>query len=119
MTGQEFLELAARARKTSPGADITSLVGGFRIDSHLDTRLSAISLGTQKKFPITAAWVGDPRVLFMDEPGAGLDAQAREFLVDRCRRHGSCSTILFTAHDVDFVAAAGAQVITMDQSHCG
>ncbi|MHB8347991.1 MAG: ATP-binding cassette domain-containing protein [Acidiferrobacterales bacterium] len=115
MTGQEFLEFVARAKKTSPGADVASFVHGFRIASHLGTRFSATSLGTQKKFLLTAAWIGDPRVLFMDEPGNGLDAQAREFLVDRFRRQGLCSTILFTAHDVDFVTATGAQVITMDQ----
>lgn len=112
--GREFLEFVARTKGTTPHERLDSIIAGFGLTPHLDTRFKAMSLGTQKKFLLAAAWIGRPGVLLLDEPANGLDAQAREFLVRLFQHERSHSTILFSAHDADFVTATGAAIVTME-----
>lgn len=114
MTGREFLEFVALSRHVPPDDETDFVVRGFRLEPHLATRFSAMSLGTQKKFLIAAAWIGDPRVLLLDEPANGLDTSAREFLADLIRRRAACSTVLLSVHELDFVQAVGATVLPME-----
>jgi ATPase subunit of ABC transporter with duplicated ATPase domains len=72
-----------------------------------------MSLGTQKKMMLCAAWIGAPRVLLLDEPSNGLDLASRDRLVQLLRHWGRESAILFAAHDEEFVSACGAAVIEM------
>ena len=113
--GRELLGFVAMAKKIRVDSDILALVHDFGLDAHLNTRFAAMSLGTQKKFMLSAAWIGDPAALLLDEPSNGLDIDARIFLAQLFQEKGQRSTILFTTHDTDFVAATGAAVITMDQ----
>lgn len=112
--GREFLEFVARAKGAVLNHDLERIVAGFELTPHLETRFKAMSLGTQKKFLLSAAWIGHPCVLLLDEPANGLDAQARQFLAGLFRRGAPRLTILFSAHDADFVAATGAGIVAMD-----
>lgn len=114
MTGRAFLNFIAMAKKVELGPDILDLVHNFGLNVYLDTRVDTMSLGTQKKFLLSAAWIGDPQVLLLDEPSNGLDAKARELLVHLFQERQHRSTVLFSAHDADFVAATEATVLTMD-----
>lgn len=114
MTGRALLNFIAMTKKVELGPDILDLVHDFGLNNYLDTRINAMSLGTQKKFLLSAAWIGDPQVLFLDEPSNGLDVKARELLVHLFQERQHRSTILFSAHDADFVAATDATVLTMD-----
>ena len=91
MTGRELLNLVAMAKKTVVMQDMLALVNGFGLDAHLNTRFTAMSLGTQKKFLLSAAWIGDPLVLLLDEPSNGLDVDARVFLPSCSRRKGDAA----------------------------
>ena len=115
MTGRELLDFVAMAKKTVVMPDILALTHSFGLNPHLNTRFAAMSLGTQKKFMLSAAWIGDPLVLLLDEPSNGLDVDARSFLAKRFHEHAQRSAILFTTHDADFVNAAEATVIKLEQ----
>ena len=114
MTGRALLNFVAMTKKVELGPDILDLVHDFGLNVYLDTRIDAMSLGTQKKFLLSAAWIGDPQVLFLDEPSNGLDAEARELVVRLFQERQHRSTVLFSAHDADFVVATNATVLTMD-----
>ncbi len=115
MTGRELLEFVATAKKTLLGSDVLAVVHGFGLYVHLNTRFKAMSLGTQKKFMLSAAWIGDPRVLLLDEPSNGLDMGARRYLADLIRYKGQRDCVVFTTHDMDFVSASAASVLHMEQ----
>ncbi len=115
MTGRELLDFVAMAKKTPVGSDILALVHGFDLNMHLNTRFKAMSLGTQKKFLLCAAWIGDPRVLLLDEPSNGLDMNARRYLADLIQDKGQRDCIVFTTHDADFVSATAATILNMAQ----
>lgn len=115
MSGIELLEFVAMAKKTRLGAEIMQLVEQFGLSQYLNTRFSAMSLGTQKKFMLCAAWIGEPQVLLLDEPSNGLDIAARELLAGLLQERRQSRLILFSTHDADFIAACAAKVLSMEQ----
>src|SRR5690606_6030036 len=82
MTGEELLNLVAAAKRTGIDALVEGLVGDFRLRPHLGKRFDAMSLGTQKKIMLCAAWIGAPKVVILDEPSNGLDPVSRDRLVE-------------------------------------
>jgi ABC-2 type transport system ATP-binding protein len=113
MTGEEFLQFVAALKHARVDARVRELIVAFGLDEHMASRFDAMSLGTKKKMMLCAAWIGAPRVFLMDEPGNCLDLAARVHVIWLLRREGRENTIIFSAHDEDFVAATGATVINM------
>ncbi|HEY3777400.1 MAG TPA: ABC transporter ATP-binding protein [Rhizomicrobium sp.] len=113
MTGNELLQFVASIKRAKIGGNVHALIGEFELSAHLDTRFDAISLGIQKKMMLCAAWIGAPRVLLLDEPSNGLDQAARTSLARLLGTSSQNGTVLFTAHDADFVATTEASVIAM------
>ena len=52
----------------------------FRIEQLLNTRIIMLSSGELRKFQLTKTLLTNPRVLIMDNPFIGLDAQTRDLL---------------------------------------
>ncbi|QGQ18635.1 ATP-binding cassette domain-containing protein [Cellulomonas sp. JZ18] len=84
------------------------------------TRARQLSGGQRRRLDVALGVVGDPELLFLDEPTTGFDPQARlEFweLVERLRDEGT--TILLTTHYLDeaerladrVVVVAGGRVV--------
>jgi len=91
-----------------------------------------LSLGEQRRVALAGVISLDPRLLVLDEPGAGLDPLAREQLMTRlvewvagahaaeARRgdagdtHGARS-LAFSSHDLDEVARRADRVIVLDR----
>jgi ABC-2 type transport system ATP-binding protein len=60
-----------------------------------------LSVGQQRRLALTIAVAHEPRVLFLDEPTAGLDVQSRAELHDLVRELGSRgTTIVLATHDM-------------------
>lgn len=113
MTGDELLHFVASARRTAIDGMVERLIAAFDLARHMRTRFDAMSLGTQKKMMLCAAWIGAPRVVLLDEPSNGLDLASRERLVRLLRHWGRANVILFATHDEEFVSACGAAVTGM------
>jgi ABC-2 type transport system ATP-binding protein len=113
MTGEELLHFVAAVKRTGIDAIVNDLIGAFDLARHLRTRFDAMSLGTQKKMMLCAAWIGAPKVLLLDEPSNGLDLASRDHLIRLLRHWGRENAILFAAHDEEFVSACGAAVVEM------
>jgi NitT/TauT family transport system ATP-binding protein len=81
--------------------------------NHKPTELSG---GQQSRVAIARALVNRPRILFMDEPFASLDAITREELqkdlLQICKEQHT--TILFVTHDIGEAVYLGDQVSVMD-----
>ncbi|CAO2641510.1 ATP-binding cassette sub-family A member 7 [Lemmus lemmus] len=83
LTGREHLELFARLRGV-PKAQVaqTALSGLVRLGlpSYADRLAGTYSGGNKRKLAAALALVGDPAVVFLDEPTTGMDPSARRFL---------------------------------------
>jgi len=75
LTVRESLELyAGYFRAPLPTAEVVSLVG---LESKADERTGRLSGGQQRRLDVGMALVGDPELLFLDEPTTGFDPSAR------------------------------------------
>jgi ABC-type multidrug transport system ATPase subunit len=88
-----------------------------------EVRAERLSGGQRQRLAIAAALVHDPEVIFLDEPTAALDPQARRALWSVLRDlHSSGRTIVYTTHHLDEAEAlcdrvaivTGGRVVALD-----
>ncbi len=78
LTGRENLVMLARLRRVeNPGGVADDLLARFGLADAAGRRVSAYSGGMRRRLDIAMSLVGDPPILFLDEPTTGLDPQAR------------------------------------------
>jgi len=78
LTGRENLVLVARLRHLrGPGAIADDLLRRFSLTEAGGRRVAAYSGGMRRRLDIAMSLIGSPPVIFLDEPTAGLDPQAR------------------------------------------
>lgn len=72
------------------------------LEEKLDARVGKLSGGQKQRLAVACALIGDPKLLFMDEPTTGLDPQSRRQLWDIIRRFKDAGrTVLLTTHYMD------------------
>jgi ABC-2 type transport system ATP-binding protein len=78
LSGRENLVLVARLRHLEgPGAIADDLLARFSLTEAAARRVSTYSGGMRRRLDIAMSLIGDPPVIFLDEPTAGLDPQGR------------------------------------------
>ncbi|MBQ1052269.1 ATP-binding cassette domain-containing protein [Micromonospora sp. C51] len=78
LTGRENLVLIAKLRhQRDPGAIADDLLARFSLTDAGDRRAATYSGGMRRRLDIAMSLVGNPPVVFLDEPTTGLDPQAR------------------------------------------
>jgi ABC-2 type transport system ATP-binding protein len=80
LTGTENLRLMADLRHLGRRAGprrVTELLERFDLTDAADKLLSAYSGGMRRRLDLAMTLVGDPRLIFLDEPTTGLDPRSR------------------------------------------
>ncbi len=80
LTGRENLVMMARLRHASRAearAAADRLLARFDLLDAADRRVGTYSGGTARRLDIALSLVGEPQVLFLDEPTTGLDPRSR------------------------------------------
>jgi ABC-2 type transport system ATP-binding protein len=78
LSGRENLVLVARLRhRTDPGRIADDLLERFSLTEAATRRVATYSGGMRRRLDIAMSLIGHPPVIFLDEPTAGLDPQAR------------------------------------------
>ena len=72
----------------------------FRLDDKRKERVGRLSGGQKRQVSIACALLGEPKVLLLDEPAAGLDVEYREDLIQllKEKKEAGC-TILYVGHE--------------------
>jgi ABC-2 type transport system ATP-binding protein len=103
LTGRENLVLVARLRhQPDPGGTADALLARFGLDEAAQRRVATYSGGMRRRLDIAMSLIGDPPVIFLDEPTTGLDPQGR-LEVWRAVRDlaGRGTTVLLTTQYLD------------------
>jgi len=98
LTGRENLQLIGALRRL-PNAKqrAAELLADFRLEDAADRLASTYSGGMRRRLDIAMSLVGNPKVIFLDEPTTGLDPQNRIAMWDMVRElAGTGTTVLLT-----------------------
>ena len=78
LTGRENLVLVAKLRHLKDSGTIADeLLERFSLTDAAARKVSEYSGGMRRRLDIAMSLIGDPRIIFLDEPTTGLDPQAR------------------------------------------
>lgn len=89
---------------------IGELSGQFSLDGVLRRKAGKLSGGWQRRVSIAMALIGEPQILFLDEPTLGLDVIARHDLWDVIRAMKGKVTIVLTTHYMEEAAALSDRI---------
>jgi ABC-type multidrug transport system ATPase subunit len=101
------------------GADeveITAAVRLLGLDGRLaDQRVSGLSAGQRRRVAVAVLVARRPELWLLDEPHAGLDADARDLLDTTVRRAAAAgATVVFASHELDRADALADRVVVVD-----
>lgn len=86
-------------REAAVKVELGRVVEAAGVEALLERRVAVLSKGQARRVGLAAALVGDPPLLILDEPSAGLDVDAREEFNALVRRlRGSTRTVLIASH---------------------
>lgn len=97
-------------------ARVKEILTAFRVDKLRTRKPSEISGGERQRIALARSLVTQPRVLLLDEPLTGLDAELKAAIVDDLRAWNAARRIpvLYVTHTREEVDALGERVIAMD-----
>ena len=102
LTIRDQLDLAAHGAGGGDGAEIAAMLG---LADVLDRRAEEVSYGQQRLVDLALALVGDPQVLLLDEPAAGLSVAESRALAGHLEEIAAKwnVAVLLVEHDMDVV----------------
>jgi heme ABC exporter ATP-binding subunit CcmA len=96
-------------------ADAPGALARVALPDRLDhVAVSKLSAGQRRRVSLASLIVRRPRLWLLDEPHAGLDADARDLLDDLVlEAAGLGATVVFASHELDRAAALADRVVTI------
>jgi ABC-2 type transport system ATP-binding protein len=103
LSGRENLVMIAKLRRVpDPGRVADDLLGRFGLADAGGRRVGTYSGGMRRRLDIAMSLIGDPPVIFLDEPTTGLDPEARlEVWHEIQKLAGSGTTVFLTTQYLD------------------
>jgi ABC-2 type transport system ATP-binding protein len=119
LTGTENLQLMADLRHLGRQAGrqrVTELLQQFDLTDAADKPLSTYSGGMRRRLDLAMTLVGQPRVIFLDEPTTGLDPRSRLTMWQIVRDLAAAGvTILLTTQYLDEADQLADRIAVLDQ----
>ena len=103
--------LASTARVFARPRDVDEVLASVGLSDKADSRVVGLSGGQRRRLDVGLGIVGDPELLFLDEPTTGFDPQARRDFWSLIRGLATGgTTILLTTHYLDEAEALADRV---------
>ena len=116
MTAEEHLQLYAALRGIPPErtpAVIDALIEACNLTPHRKLPSKKLSGGNKRKLSVAISLIGNPTVVFLDEPSAGMDPLARRHLWDVIVHIAKKSCVVLTSHHLEEVEVLAHRVAIM------
>ena len=119
LTGRENLDLVGHLyglARMDRERQTVAMLDRFGLADAADRRVATYSGGMRRRLDVAATLVGNPSVVLLDEPTAGLDPRSRNevwALVDELAREGT--TVLLTSQYLDEVERLATRIVVIDR----
>lgn len=97
------------------GLSVDRILTDMSLKEKQNSRVEKLSGGQRQRLAIAVALVGDPELIFMDEPTTGLDPQARRNIwdtIEKLKRAGK--TVFLTTHYMEEAETLSDYIYIMD-----
>jgi ABC-2 type transport system ATP-binding protein len=117
LTGRENLIMVAKLRQVSdPGRVADDLLERFGLVDAAGRRVATYSGGMRRRLDIAMSLIGNPPVIFLDEPTTGLDPEARiEVWKEIQKLANSGTTVLLTTQYLEEAEKLANQIAILHQ----
>lgn len=117
-TAFEFIDYVAILKEMTDRkarhAEVDRVMALTGLDGVAHKKIKALSGGMRRRVALAQALLGDPQLLILDEPTAGLDPEQRLRFREVMSHLGEQGSILLSTHQTEDVAALCPRVIVMN-----
>lgn len=119
LTGREFLDYMGLLKRLydrpARRRQIAALLSVVSLAEQADRKIRTYSGGMKRRLGIAQALLGDPRVLVIDEPTAGLDPEERIRLRTLLTRLAEDRVVILSTHVVEDISQTCEHLAVLDQ----
>lgn len=109
--------LKGLSRRQAAG-EIRRLLGVVGLSDCLHKKMGALSGGMRQRVLLAQALLGDPKILLLDEPTAGLDPEERVRIRNHISAIATEKIVLLATHVVSDVESIAEKIILMRKGKC-
>ena len=95
--------------------EVRRVLDAVGLNGDMHRRIRTLSGGTRRRVALGAALLGQPPLLVLDEPSAGLDPDQRQRLRQTLAQAGREGTVVFSTHLTEEVAGLCHWVVVLDR----
>ena len=119
LSGRENLQLMADLKRVRSGDRVvTRLLERFDLVESAQKMVSTYSGGMRRKLDLAMTLVGNPQVIFLDEPTTGLDPRSRRTMWEIIRELVADGTTIFlTTQYLEEADQLADRIAVLDQGH--
>lgn len=116
LTVREQLELYYDMKclpKKYKNFSISRKIKEMNLGEYEDKLSGTLSGGNKRKLSVALAMIGNPSIIFLDEPSTGMDPQARRFMwkvISRISTERKQSTVILTTHSMEEAEALSTRL---------
>ena len=116
MTVEEHLYFYAKIKGIPPSRReelVEDAIKQLNLSEHREKLAGALSGGNKRKLSVGMAIIGNPPIILLDEPSAGMDPEARRFMwsvVEKISQRDKKSAVILTTHSMEEAEALSTKM---------
>ncbi len=117
LTVEQNIKIPLLSKSKKVDEELDRIIETFRLEEKRDVLASELSHGDQKILEIAMAISTKPKILFLDEPMAGVNPAERTQIIDLIKelRDKEKLTIVIVEHDMDVVFRMAERIVVMNR----
>ena len=94
-------------------AEVETILNDLDLESIRSDQIQHLSGGQKRKLSVALAYVGNSKIIFLDEPSSGFDSVSRRDLWDMLKNYKDGKIIILTTHYMDEADFLGDRIAVM------